>query len=569
MVARPETRYARSGGVCVAYQVVGRGPVDLVYVPGFINNLDLQWESPGYARLLARLAAFSRLIVFDKRGTGLSDPVAEVPTLEQRMDDVRAVMDAAGSGRAVVLGASEGGAMAALFAATHPARTRALVLYGAYARFCPDVVPAERVEAFLAQIDARWGTGLLLRYFAPALVADPATSAWWARHERLGASPAMAAQLVRMNAVIDVRAALPAIRVPTLVLHRAGDTRTPLAAGRLLAEQIPGARLVEVPGTEHPIWLGDVERVADEVEAFVTGAHPAAPAGGPERVLASVLAAEVGGADRAAGRAGDTVWGSRLAAFRAAAEEMRQRFGGRPLGGPEAVRGDGALLALFDGPARAVRCAAALRDEAERLLDGGAGCGLRCGVHVGEVALSAAEGVAEAGTSVAGDGATGATGGVAVHAAVRIAALAKVGEVLVSGTVRDLVAGSGLRFRERPQRLPLGAEVGGARLPLLSLAGDDLQERLGATARALTAGGASASAPVGAGLPLPAGLAELSPREREVLRLMTRGLSNPAIAATLGVSEHTVKRQAANVLLKLALPSRAAAAALAARAGLT
>ena len=538
-MARPETRYARNGDVHLAYQVVGQGPIDLVYVPGFINNLDLLWDEPDYARLLTRLAAFSRLILFDKRGTGLSDPVAEVPTLEQRMDDVRAVMDAADSDRAVILGASEGGAMAALFAATHPARTRSLVLYGAYACFAVFVSPPERAASLIAEIEAEWGSGFLLRHFAPARQSEPALRAWWARHERLGASPRMAARLVQMNAGIDIRPVLPAVRVPTLVLHRTGDTRVSPAAGRFLAEHIEGARLAELSGDAHPIWLGDVDSIADEVEAFVTGTRPGR-VDVPDRVLATVLAAEVADPERGAAALGDAAWCGRLDGYRAEAQGLLAEYRARSAG---AVRADGALLASFDGPARAVRCAAALREAAQHRL----GRGLRCGLHVGEVAVSS-----EPGGAV----------GLALHVALRVAALAKPGEVLVSGTVRDLVAGSGLRFRERENRLPLGPEAGGVRLLLLALAGDS-QETRGQADRATTTTGTVPVKHSGA-----AELGELSPRERDVLRLIARGLSNSAIAASLGVSEHTVKRQAANVLLKLGLPTRAAAAALAARAGL-
>lgn len=357
-MARPETRYARNGDVHLAYQVVGQGPIDLVYVPGFINNLDLLWDEPDYARLLTRLAAFSRLILFDKRGTGLSDPVAEVPTLEQRMDDVRAVMDAAGSDRAVILGASEGGAMAALFAATHPARTRSLVLYGAYACFAVFVSPPERTAALIAEIEAEWGSGFLLRHFAPARQSEPALRAWWARHERLGASPRMAAQLVQMNAGIDIRPVLPAVRVPALVLHRAGDTRVSPAAGRFLAEHIEGARLAELSGDAHPIWLGDVDSVADKVEAFVTGTRPGR-IDAPDRVLATVLAAEVADPERGAAALGDAAWCGRLDGYREEAHGLLAEYRARSAG---AVRADGALLASFlrrPGPCRALRGGAA------------------------------------------------------------------------------------------------------------------------------------------------------------------------------------------------------------------
>jgi len=530
-MARPVTRYARSGDVHVAYQVHGDGPTDLVFVPGFVSNLDQQWDDPGAARLFARLGAFARVIRFDKRGTGLSDRLADIATLEQRMDDVRAVMDAAGCGSATIFGISEGGGMSVLFAAAHPARSRALVLYGAYASYARHVLSGERFARYLADIEAGWGTGISLRWLAPAQAADPQLRAAWARLEQHGASPRAALQVVRMNAEIDVTEVLPAIRVPTLVLHRRDDARVPLAGGRFLAERIPGARLVELAGDAHPPSLGDVDAIADEIEAFVTGVRPHATGAAQSR-LGSVLAIALAGGARGAADLGDQAWSNRLGAFRDAVAATIEAFHGQALGPP--VGGDGSGLFVFDGPARAVRCAATLRELAERSL----GAPLRCGVHVGEVAADA----------------SGAQGGLALHVAGSVAALARPGEVLVTGTVRDLVAGAGLRFRERDLRLPT-AEAGGLRLPLLALAADER------AAPAAPAGEASAGAPLAA-------LAELSPREREVLRLMAQGLSNPAIAASLSLSEHTVKRHAGSILLKLALPSRAAAAAFAARAGL-
>jgi pimeloyl-ACP methyl ester carboxylesterase/DNA-binding CsgD family transcriptional regulator len=531
---RPETRYARGAdGVHVAWQVHGGGPVDLVFVHGFISNLELHWEDPGLAHLLSRLGAFARVVQFDKRGTGLSDPVPDLPALETRMDDVRAVMDAAGMERAVLLGGSEGAPMSMLFAATYPERTRALVLYGAYAHFHSAVLPPERMESFVAGIEAEWGSGASLRFFAPGRLSDPGFRAWWARFERLGASPRAAAALARMNARIDVRHVLPAIRVPTLVLHRAGDVRVKVEAGRAVGAAIPGARFVEIPGTDHPMWTGDTDRVADEIEEFLTGARHAPRA--PDRVLATVLAVGIAEAERGASALGDSAWGERLALWRAAAAAEVARFRGRLAG---AVRAEGALLAAFDGPARAVRCAAALRDGVFAPL----GRSLRAGLHAGEVAPPF-DGAADAADA----------GGLALHLALRVMALARPGEVLATSTVRDLAAGSGLRFREREQRLVLPAEAGGARLALLSLAGDDRPPAAAVPAPSAAWSGAASG---------------LSAREREILRLVARGLSNPAIGATCGLSGHTVKRHVANILVKLNLPTRAAAAALAARDGL-
>src|ERR1700674_2663391 len=280
----PETRYARSGDVRIAYQVVGHGPLDVVFVPGFLSNLEVHWEDPGYSLLLRRLATFARLILLDKRGTGLSDRVdnRDLPSLETRMDDVRAVMDAAGSGRAVLLGASEGAPMSILFAATYPERTRALVLYGGYANFhTPVMGPAA---------------------FAPGRVEDAHFKAWWARFERLSVSPSAAVALARMNAQIDVRHALASIRVPTLVIHRTHDARVKLAGGRYLAQKIGGARFIEVPGRDHPIWTGDIDAVVDKIEEFLTGERPAP---NHDRVLATLVVARLGGAARSAAFAGD------------------------------------------------------------------------------------------------------------------------------------------------------------------------------------------------------------------------------------------------------------------------
>ncbi|WP_344733216.1 alpha/beta fold hydrolase, partial [Aminobacter niigataensis] len=343
------TRYARSGDVHIAYQVVGQGPIDLVFVPGFISNLDLHWEDEGYSRLLHRLSSFSRLILFDKRGTGLSDRVDAhaLPSLETRMDDVRAVMDAVGSSRAAILGASEGAPMAILFAATYPKRTRSLVLYGGYAQFDKWVMGRERLDAFIEAAATTWGTGATLANFAPGRVDDSRFANWWARFERLSASPTAAAALARMNADIDVRGVLASIRAPTLVIHRRNDARVNPDASRYLAQKIPGARLAEITGRDHPIWTGDVNRVADLVEEFLTGTH-AAP--DTERVLAALLVTRI--SDTA--RLGDRMWAERSLRFHETWRLLVGRHGGRV-----ADQHGEMLVSRFDGPARAVRCAAA------------------------------------------------------------------------------------------------------------------------------------------------------------------------------------------------------------------
>ncbi|XSC47285.1 alpha/beta fold hydrolase [Bradyrhizobium sp. RDT10] len=271
----PKTQYAKSGDVRIAYQVVGEGPFDLVFVPGFISNLDVAWEEPYRARVWTRLAAFARLIMFDKRGTGLSDRAVGVPTLEERMDDVRAVMDAVGSQQAALFGISEGGAMSVLFAATYPERTRALVLYGTYGHFRSWVVPPDRIEAALDRMEKNWGTGESLRLFAPSVASDETFKLSWARFERLGASPSAVVALMRMNSEIDVRPILPSIRVPTFIIHRQGDVRVNVEAGRFMARQIPNAKYLELPGSDHMLWTGETERILDEVEEFLTGSRSA------------------------------------------------------------------------------------------------------------------------------------------------------------------------------------------------------------------------------------------------------------------------------------------------------
>ncbi len=508
----PETRYARSGEARIAYQVVGNGPIDLVFVPGFISNLDVHWEDPGYAHLLRRLGSFARLIQLDKRGTGLSDRVDThaLPSLETRMDDVRAVMDAAGSGRAALLGASEGGPMAILFAATHPQRVRALILYGAYANFHTWVLGREALAQFMRSAENSWGTGASLASFAPDRVSDARFHDWWARFERLSASPTAAVALARMNAAIDVRQVLRSIRVPTLVLHRAQDARVKVAGGRYLAERIPGARLVELSGRDHPIWTGDIDRVVDEIAEFLTGSRPMPV---HDRVLATVLVARLVAPERQAARFGDRAWGDMLEALHSASAGSLARFGGQAIGtSPEEIS------ARFDGPARAIRCALALTEAANAR-----GLNLAAGVHTGEIELHE-RGVA----------------GLAIHAAERICARAAAGEVLASGMVADLVAGSGLEFQERGTQAIDGFE---APIRVCAVEHDGM---LAAPQR-----------------PAAPELELLSAREREVTMLVADGLSNAAIAKRLSISEHTVKRHVANILLKLDLPTRAAAAAVA------
>ena len=507
----PETRYARSGDVRIAYQVIGNGPIDLVFVPGFLSNLEVHWEDPGYSHLLQRLGAFTRLIQFDKRGTGLSDRVdnRDLPSLETRMDDVRAVMDAAGSGRAALLGASEGAPMSILFAATYPARTRALVLYGGYAHFHTAVMGPDALAIFLNGAERTWGTGASLANFAPGRVDDARFKAWWARFERLSVSPSAAIALARMNAQIDVRHALASIRVPTLVIHRSNDARVKITGGRQLARKIGGARFVEIPGRDHPIWTGDIDGVVDKIEEFLTGERPTPS---HDRVLATLVVARLTGAARPTTFSGDRLWNERFNRLRETAADTIARHGGRSIGlGAE-------ISARFDGTVRAVRCAMALRDIAEALA-----FRLAIGVHTGEI-------------EVRDDVVTG----LALNIAERIATHAAAGEVLASAIVRDLVPGSGLHFAERGDET---IEGGDGHLRLLAVMAEQHLEPHSRAARA-------------------PGLETLSAREREVLRLVADGLSNAGIAEQLRLSDHTVKRHVANILLKLDLPTRAAAAAL-------
>jgi pimeloyl-ACP methyl ester carboxylesterase len=417
-----KTRYARSGDVRIAYQVVGNGPLDLVWVPGFISNLDHNWSEPGLAHFISRLAAFSRLIMFDKRGTGLSDRVGGAPTLEQRMDDVRAVMDAVGSHRAALFGISEGGPMSLLFAATYPDRTQALVLYGTYANSSARGLPPETPEALAERLDRNWGTGESLRDFAPSKVSDEQFRQWWAGFERLGGSPSAVIALLQMNSEIDVRHVLPSIHVPTLVIHRTDDCRMSVEAGRYLGAHIADAKYVELPGVDHVLWVGDTDRIADEMEEFLTGSRSVSE---PDRVLATVLFTDIVDSTRKAAELGDRGWRLLLDRHDTAVRQEIARFRGREV----KTLGDG-FLATFDGPARAVRCASGIAQAM-----GPFGIAVRSGLHTGEIEMKGED-----------------VGGIAVHIAARVAALAGADEVVVSSTVRDLVAGSGLRFRAMGSR---------------------------------------------------------------------------------------------------------------------
>jgi pimeloyl-ACP methyl ester carboxylesterase len=420
----PETRYARSGDVNIAYQVVGDAPRDLVLVPGWVSNVEVLWEGPACARFLERLASFSRLILFDKRGTGLSDRVADLPNLETRMDDVRAVMDAVGSERAALLGYSEGGPLCILFAATYPLRASAVITMGSYARLLssPDYPYGrghEAWEQWMATCLRDWGgpVGFDLRW--PSAAKDEHARQWWARLLRMGASPGANRALQQMNAEMDVRHVLPAIHVPSLVLHSTGDRAQDVRGSRYMAERIQGAKYVELPGNDHLPWGEDADAILDEIEEFLTGVRHGPE---PDRVLATILFTDIVGSTEKAAALGDRHWRDLLDRHHDLVRRELGRFRGREID----TAGDG-VLATFDGPARAVRCARAVSDGVHAL-----GLKVRAGLHTGEVELM-----------------NDKVSGLAVHIGARVAAAAGPGEVMVSSTVRDLVAGSGLRFQDR------------------------------------------------------------------------------------------------------------------------
>jgi len=422
----PITRYTKGGEYNIAYQVVGDRELDLLYIPGFVSNVELAWEEPLLARFLDRLASFSRLILFDKRGTGLSDRVPNdaLPTLEERMEDVIAVLDAAGSQRAALLGHSEGGNLAVLFAATHPDRTIALVTTGIFAaRVRSDDYPwaptPEERERDIAAMERNWGSEEDVEHLAPSAAGDKAFAQRLATYFRRSASPGAAAALLRMNTWIDVRDVLPAIRVPTLVVHRSEDRDASVEEGRWIAARIPAAQFLELPGSDHLPWVGDQDRLLDEVEEFLTGRRTAPE---PDRVLATVLVTDIVGSTERAVALGDRRWKELLEQHHAAVRSQLEAFHGREID----TAGDG-FLATFDGPGRAIRAAAAIVEAVRPL-----GIEVRCGLHTGECELI-------------GDG----IGGIAVHIAARVAMLAHPGEILVTSTVRDLVAGSGILFDAR------------------------------------------------------------------------------------------------------------------------
>jgi pimeloyl-ACP methyl ester carboxylesterase len=420
----PEIRYARSGDVDIAYQVFGEGEIDLVIVMGWLTNLETYWQEPHYRRFVQRLAGFTRLIVFDKRGMGLSDHT-KVGNLEERMDDVRAVMDAAGSERAVLLGVSEGAPLSMVFAASHPERTAALVFVGGEVKeILEDDWPygantREGYEEMLQRVHGGvWGKVTHV-WFMPSKGRDPAAIRWLERLERTSASPSTAAAFMRLGSEIDVRHVAPSIHVPTLVMHTPDDPVVPFGQAQWLAEQIPDARFVELEGVDHVPW-GDVQdQVVAEISEFLTGFREVAE---PEKILATVLFTDIVGSTEQARELGDSRWRALLEQHHATVRDVLARYRGREID----TTGDG-FFAAFDGPARGIRCAQAILDALD-----GIGIQARSGLHTGEV-------------EVIGDN----LAGIAVHTGARVAALAGAGEVLVSSTVRDLVAGSGIEFEDR------------------------------------------------------------------------------------------------------------------------
>jgi pimeloyl-ACP methyl ester carboxylesterase len=420
----PEVRYARSGDVSIAYQVFGEGDIDLVLVPGFFSHVEMIWDFPPMARCLRRLASFARVAMFDRRGSGLSDPVAAAPTLEERMDDARAVMDAAGMDRAAVFGWSEGGAMSILLAAAHPDRVGSLVIYAGTPRttYAPDydfaLAKEDYEEGRKELIAPFWGTGATLEIAAPSNADNEEFRRFFGRMERASASPRMFAQLVEMYFDIDVREAARAVRVPTLLLHRRQDLFVNVRHSRWLAENMPNAEYVELEGTDHNFWA-DPDDVIGEMQRFLTGSA-AAPE--PDRILATVLFTDIVESTQRAVDLGDATWREVLHRHESAARAAVQAAGGRVV----KWTGDG-LMATFDGPGRAIAGAREIRRAAAA-----EGIGVRAGLHTGEIELI-------------GDD----VGGIGVHIAARVGALAGDGDILVSRTVKDLVAGSSLTFEDR------------------------------------------------------------------------------------------------------------------------
>jgi pimeloyl-ACP methyl ester carboxylesterase len=417
----PVTHYAVSGDVNIAYQVMGDGPIDIVLVPGVVSHVEFLHELTGYTAFLRRLTHFARVVTFDKRGQGLSDRMSsEPPSLEQRMDDVRAVMDAIGSQRAILLGVSEGCPMSALFAATYPERVSHLVLIGGFA-CAAQRTPQDVWEANVARLVQNWGTGVMIKFVLGDHAINPTSVAQFSKFERLSSSPGAFKAILQLNRQIDVRSILPTVRIPALVLHRRTDAQVPVQFGRDLAAQIPGARYIEYPDGDHGFWSGDTEALLGDIEEFVTG-HRDSSSSELERVLATVLFTDIVDSTRSAVEKGDQSWRRLLDSHDQLAKQIINKHRGIFV----KSTGDG-ILATFDGPGRAVRCALAFSAASQQI-----GLPLRAGLHTGEIEIRGSD-----------------IGGIAVHVAARVMAQSQANEILVSRVVTDLVAGAGLAFAAR------------------------------------------------------------------------------------------------------------------------
>jgi class 3 adenylate cyclase/esterase/lipase len=414
----PETRYALSGEVNIAYQMMGTGPVDFIIVPGIVSHVEFMHELPGYTAFLRRLSTFARVITFDKRGQGLSDRISGAPSLEQRMDDVRAVMDNVGSPRAVIMGFSEGCSMSALFGATYPERVSQLILFGGFA---VAAMLSHDMEERIAQRLKLWGTGEMIKTLSPSQATNPEAVARFAKFQRLSASPGAIKAISFLNAQIDVRSILPTVQIPTLVIHRANDAQVPVEHGRKLAALLPNAKFIEYAGQDHLFFSGDVEALLGDIEEFVTG-HRESSSTELDRVLATVLFTDIVDSTRSAAAIGDQAWRRLLDSHDQLAIQTVEKHRGILV----KTTGDG-ILATFDGPGRAVRCALSLQAASKQI-----GLPIRAGLHTGEIEIRGRD-----------------IGGIAVHAAARVMAQSQSDEVLVSRVVTDLVAGAGLRFSER------------------------------------------------------------------------------------------------------------------------
>jgi class 3 adenylate cyclase len=415
-----QTHYARNGDTHVAYQAFGEGDVDIIFIPGFISHIENYWDEPSFARWLRRLGSFSRTILFDKQGTGLSDRVSKLPGMDVRMDDVRAVMDAEGVERATIFGISEGGSLATLFAASHPDRSQALILYGAFAQFTSWLPTQEALEDLFQYIDSAWGSGESLQMFAPTMKDDLAFKEWWGKFERLGGSPGAVKTLILMDRQIDITDVLPSVNVPSLIIHRRDDMLVDVEAGRLLAERIPNAQYVELEGVDHMPWVGEnSNQILDAMAQFLTGEWPPIEA---ERILTTVLFTDIVESTKLAAEMGDQRWRDLLERHNSLVRVELNRFRGQEID----TAGDG-FFAIFDRPTRAIHCACAIREAVASL-----GIAIRAGLHTGECEVLADK-----------------VSGIAVNIGARVMGQASPGEVLVTSTVRDLVAGSDLHFVDR------------------------------------------------------------------------------------------------------------------------